>query len=332
MSKKYLNYICFLQVIGPIFVILGHSLNGFDNYDGLWRVFSKNWIYIFHMPLFFFISGYLLSYNGWLGKKSYSQFVKNKFNRLIIPYLFWNILFLIPKFLGQNFLTDNVNLSLGFFLNLIVTPRQNIWGHTWFLACLFLFYLATPIWKYIIDDLRANKLIMFIFFAIMLYILPIKTQIFCLNDIHKEILFFGIGAIIGLISENELKHFFKFNWFAIFILAIVTSMIRLFILDINEIDFVPAFFIIFCLFGVPLKFKFNTKDTTLLSKYSFTIYILHWPIMLSTRILLYQISHLNMYLVITLMVIFGYFIPLTICLIKKKLNFNNRFISYLLAI
>lgn len=330
--KKYINYICFLQVVGPIFVILGHSLNGFDNYSGLWRIFSKDWIYLFHMPLFFFVSGYLLSYNNWLGEKSYTEFIKGKFNRLIIPYLFWNILFFIPKFFGQSFLLDNVNFSFSYFLNIIITPRQNIWGHTWFLACLFLFYLATPIWKYIVNDLKINKLIIFFVFAILLYILPIKTQILTLNDIHKEIFFFGTGAIIGMIPEKEFKHFFKLHWFTVFGLAIITSISRLFFIKINELDFIPAFFIILCLVGIFLKFDINDRYIISLSKYSFTIYILHWPVMLLTRIVLYQILHVNEYIVMLFMIILGYFVPLIVCYLKKKFNVQNKLSIYLLAI
>ena len=331
-NKKYLNYICFLQVVGPIFVILGHSLNGFDNYEGWWRIFSKDWIYLFHMPLFFFISGYLLSHNGWLHNRTYSQFMKKKFERLLIPYILWNLLFLIPKFIVQSFLVDKVNISLSYFLYIIITPRQNIWGHTWFLACLFLFYLATPIWKKIIDGLKIKKIITFLLLSILLYVLPIKIQVFCLNDIHKEVFFFGIGAIIGLISEENFKRFFKSNWYLILCLALVTSIIRLFILNITEINFIPAFFIILCLIGIPIKFDLNDKYLILFSKYSFTIYILHWPVMLSTRILLYQILNLNMYFVILLMTILGYFVPLVICYLKEKFKIENKLIKYMLAL
>lgn len=62
-TKPLLSYIAFLQLIGPIFVILRHSLNGFDVHSGWWYVCTKEWIYLFHMLLFFMISGYLLLFN-----------------------------------------------------------------------------------------------------------------------------------------------------------------------------------------------------------------------------------------------------------------------------
>lgn len=66
--------------IAILSVILGHMGN--INVD---RV-----VYVFHMPLFFLISGYFLS-----SKDIYISFVKRKFKSLIIPYLFSCLLIII---------------------------------------------------------------------------------------------------------------------------------------------------------------------------------------------------------------------------------------------
>ena len=54
---KQLCDILFLQTFGIILVVLGHSFYQFPSDTPFIR-----WIYGFHMPLFFFISGYLLKY------------------------------------------------------------------------------------------------------------------------------------------------------------------------------------------------------------------------------------------------------------------------------
>ena len=51
--------VSFLQAFGIILVVIGHSYYG--NTEGLW---TYAWIYSFHMPLFMFISGYLLQYGA----------------------------------------------------------------------------------------------------------------------------------------------------------------------------------------------------------------------------------------------------------------------------
>ncbi len=53
-TKPLLSYIAFLQLIGPIFVVLGHSLNGFDVQSGWWYVCTKEWIlFVSHAPVFY---------------------------------------------------------------------------------------------------------------------------------------------------------------------------------------------------------------------------------------------------------------------------------------
>lgn len=50
--------IYFLQTLGIILVVVGHAF--FNRGEDI----VCQWIYTFHMPLFFFISGYLLEYTS----------------------------------------------------------------------------------------------------------------------------------------------------------------------------------------------------------------------------------------------------------------------------
>ena len=74
-AKKQLDYIDIAKGLGMLFVIWGHIKHG-----GLTPAF----IYSFHMPLFFFISGMLfnpLKYDKFL------PFVKSRVKRLLVPYV-----------------------------------------------------------------------------------------------------------------------------------------------------------------------------------------------------------------------------------------------------
>ena len=73
------NRIEFLDIskgIGIILVVLGHSLNTID--------LPGRWIYSFHMPFFFYISGVLLS------GSTTTHFISKKFKQIIFcnRYLF----------------------------------------------------------------------------------------------------------------------------------------------------------------------------------------------------------------------------------------------------
>lgn len=79
-----------------ILMVIGHS--GCPAY-------LHDWIYLFHMPCFFLISGYLLNDRN-IENLGYG--IKKRFKNLWYPYVKWSILFL---------LLHNVFYSWGFYLN-----------------------------------------------------------------------------------------------------------------------------------------------------------------------------------------------------------------------
>ena len=83
-ASKCINYnekrdinIDICRGIGILLVILGHQ---FQNWD---LTYLMQFIYSFHMPLLFIISGIFLKKEG-----KFSDFAKNKAKRLLIPYIF----------------------------------------------------------------------------------------------------------------------------------------------------------------------------------------------------------------------------------------------------
>ncbi len=123
MSKR-IEYIDIARGIGILLVVLGH--NDFS----LVSPFAYKVIYSFHMPLFFFLSGYFL--NPTIGIWS---FFKKRFNSLIKPY--WFTIFLIYlgslSFGKMGFQTVLVRI----LKSLYGTGRYIDWVQLWFLPHLF---------------------------------------------------------------------------------------------------------------------------------------------------------------------------------------------------
>ncbi|MDO5558741.1 MAG: acyltransferase [Oscillospiraceae bacterium] len=319
MKKENIEYISFLQFVGPIFVILGHSLNGIDT-NGAWYVFSKQWIYIFHMPLFFMISGYLLAHNGWLNNKSYKEFIKARFIRLILPYLVWNLLFIVPKMIFKSYLNDSIQFDAGFIIKVLITPRQNIWGHTWFLVGLFIVYLFTPLWCYYFKNITIKKIALFGCIGILLYICPLKSEVMCISDLHKDLLFFWIGCSLGKVDEDKIEQRLRIYLSISIIGSLIFSVVYLFYYKMDWFKFIPCTFILSSLFLIGFKIKNNPGLINNLSKRSFGIYIMHWPVMLSCRIALLQIFKLNTTVTVIIMIIAGYIVPNTLIDILKHIK------------
>ena len=126
-KKERLVYIDQMKGIAILLVIMGHLIGPNAGYNA---VFS--FIYSFHMPIFFIISGYLGYKTTKIDSfKTYGIFLKKKFIVLVIPFLFWNLIaekyFLrtvwhIP---ALNDLTDAVLL----------------WNRLWFLKMLFIIFV-----------------------------------------------------------------------------------------------------------------------------------------------------------------------------------------------
>ena len=330
---RRLKYISLFQVIGPILVILGHSLNGINITSGIWYSLTKEWIYIFHMPLFFMISGYLLSFKGFEDTKGYLGFIRQKFNRLLLPYLIWNIIGFIPKLLMQQITPDTVELSRLQIIKCLFYPRQTIWGHTWFLVALFLLCAIAPLWKKIFCSKSITAKIIIIILSTILYCMPIGTEFLCISDLHKDILFFALGCWLGTSPVENLKILFVGKRFTLTILSFVLSVTFVVLwLPLYHLQFIPCIAILITILSYGLSIKNIPSFCEQLSFNSFGIYILHWPVMIVTRTICFALN-LNNVITIIIMILSGFIIPNLIIYILKKLRLNKiKFINVLLGV
>ncbi|MEG6615950.1 acyltransferase family protein [Peptococcaceae bacterium 1198_IL3148] len=91
-------------------------------------------IYSFHMPLFFFISGYLFKQNN----RTLKQYVQRKVNSLLIPYFFFAVMS-IPFGILLDFVYQNEINPLLMFMHFFFLSGSVGWNAPlWFLIVLFL--------------------------------------------------------------------------------------------------------------------------------------------------------------------------------------------------
>ena len=131
----YLLNVDILKAIGMLFVIAGHAF-GYKNDFSLY-------IHAFHVPIFFFVSGYL--FHLYKAKK----FCLSKFKRLILPYLGYGLAnFLICILIIKNFDIMKYIKSFCLYNN---EPSIPVAGALWFLTALFfanvLFFISIRILK-----------------------------------------------------------------------------------------------------------------------------------------------------------------------------------------
>ena len=112
------------------------------------------------VPLFFFISGFLFFKKvenfGWV---EYKNKIKNRVKRLLVPYLLWNIIVIVLKYIFYKIGLEKADYlfedGLRWVYHIIWRPI-NI--QLWFVRDLFLVVLMSPIVYFLIKRLKVFSL------------------------------------------------------------------------------------------------------------------------------------------------------------------------------
>lgn len=134
LTSKRVGWIDALRAFAIILVIIGHA----NKVPGL----LKNIIYSFHVPLFFFLAGYLFH---WEKYEDLSSFVQAKFKQYMIPYFALGLVNLILNAIreslsmsGKELLISTIKHFLWLIYSYSTAQKMPNCTPLWFLPCLFL--------------------------------------------------------------------------------------------------------------------------------------------------------------------------------------------------
>lgn len=127
--------------IGILLVVVGHVLRGLVNSSILsgsgFEGFLDRWIYSFHMPLFFFISGMFADHSA---RRTAGVYVLDKMKVVLYPYLVWSLLQgLVQWKLSAH---TNANTTLSDLITILYRPPAQFWFLyiLFFVMLIFLFF------------------------------------------------------------------------------------------------------------------------------------------------------------------------------------------------
>lgn len=176
-----------LKGIGILFVIIGH----------IQEYIPRNfliYLYSFHMPLFFYISGYL--YKEQYEELNSKEYIKKRAKQLIYPYITLGLVNLLWIIIKDHNLIEIKKFILSFLYSNYIFEINYV-GAIWFLLCLF----NVEVIYYLIRKSKVNKytsiviIILFIigiiYTKIAIYRLP-----FWLDITLFALLFYHLGYII----------------------------------------------------------------------------------------------------------------------------------------
>ena len=322
--KSRILWIDYLKAFACILVVIGHLLQSFQKagIDPYVSVTSFiNWfIYLFHMPLFIAISGYLY----FKGKQpqnyiDYKKFALKKIINLLVPYFVFYLLFI-----GINIVfSQSVNNPMG--LNELIGIINNPIAPYWYLYALVSIFIFIPLLEKICNN--NEKIICTILFLLKLLSFIIKTQIYIIDSIMNFGIYFYIGKFIANKENNKVDNTIQAigNLILYIIFALVYSYNQVNISFIGEI-----IRFIFAVLGIIVFVKIfrnvnKSKFLDTIKEYTFQIYLLHTIFAAGIRIILLKLGIDNYFIHFTVGFIFSLYIPVIISIVSNKIKYTNIF-------
>ena len=202
-QKKHWPQVVTLYVLGIALVLIGHSHSSNRSaYEGTLLFYTVFFIYTFHMPLFFFLAGFLFQNSDALQRRGCGPWLGAKALRLLVPYGFWTLLALVPKYYLEH--GGLGGLTPGFVLRTFIMPRSNIWGHFWFIPVLFFAYAIFGAVRTLARRVP-DRILLPVLAAASLgaYFLPVRTDLFGLADLKGALVFFAFGMLFRAYFPTE---------------------------------------------------------------------------------------------------------------------------------
>ena len=221
---------------GIIAVMLGHIFLGSAEEN-----IPRYLIYAFHMPLFFFVSGYLLNTEK-LGTLSLSQYIR-KYAKRMLGWWFvaWVVYTVSVNLMYSGRVIADYESTLHFIIRNIIYP----WGHLWFVPGLF----VTITFAYCINRfLRLNKdkmIALLLFISLVQMILSYSGVLPNTSVIrYHNLLFFSLGIVCKRLIISEI-------WGVVPLYFLVLLMTKYFVVDDDNLSMCNfAALLGFIIFGI----------------------------------------------------------------------------------
>ena len=140
-NMPFHNYVSVAKGIGIILMVMGHTF---------FSAYGYAFIYMFHMPLFFFLSGYCFRKTH---LDDFRNYAKKRFSRIYIPFVKWGLIFLLLHniFFHLNIYNDTFGfgeevsqlygvsdyLKKTFLIFFCLSGNEQLLGGYWFLHTIF---------------------------------------------------------------------------------------------------------------------------------------------------------------------------------------------------
>lgn len=292
--------------IGIILVVVGHTNRGLASSVINWSQgfqLLDDWIYSFHMPLFFFLSGLFLIKAS---SKPYSLFLSDKIRTIVYPYLIWSaITILLKSALGS---AVNNPRSIGDLPLIFYAPVEQYW----FLYVLFVgIVLLGALYR---SGLNPWFVVLL---ACIALVLPFTWSWGVLYQVRTYAIYLALGAALGI------------RWFRFasqhYLAAIIVIGFSIPLLSQAEPFAAFAGISATIALAILASEAWIGQILSALGRYSLEIYVSHSFFSASIRMGLLRYGIDSPPLHIAIGILFGLLLPIMFSLVLQRLGFRYGF-------
>lgn len=316
--KKDNQLMALLSVWGILLVVLGHS--GFEEPEiqqNLGRL--HGWIYSFHMPLFFMISGYLFS----LTNKSFvdiqlGNFIQKKVLRLLVPYVTIGSIVYLIKFAFSSLSHASRDFTIGNFFYMFIAPSNpnSTMGYLWYIVTLFVVFAIVVLLNKLRIDMKKPLwcLVLILVFLALDSCMP-KVVLFNLNAVIHYMPAFLMGILFKKYEDSILTFINRGGYLNLLIVSLLTIVLTIYRLPVPSsciwvVRFLAGVWMSISLCSIILRSSKISGFLLPFSKYTYSIYLLSWFGQYAAKVLLINILHLHWSIAVVAMFICGIVVPL----------------------
>lgn len=233
MTKRIL-WIDYAKCFGIILVVLGHALQGvlvsrnLSNTSGI--VVMRDFVYGFHMPMYFILSGIFAE--RW-GNRTVKVAISQKIRTIVIPYFVWTIITGSAMQLVSKYTNNGLGIK-----NVILSPIIPF-SEYWFLYTLFFIFIL----YLFLNKINIPKKYILLLSVILLGLSSYLGDVKILGGISKYFVYFILGTylrkgipyirstrfvyiVIGMVMVNMIYlSKFELDDFQLVVIKLITAVI-----------------------------------------------------------------------------------------------------------
>lgn len=312
---NFVKFVAYLQIIGIILVVLGHSFHEYPDGRMGDSVLILKMLQSFRMPLFIFVSGFLMVYASFRknGAKGFAPFVRSKLKRLLLPYFVLTLITFVPRTFMSGIADDALELTWESLAGSIIHSDRQVIVYYWFIQASFVLLIFSYGWLSLSRHwgIREDRAYwsLFVLFLIMQLFPGYMPKIWALDKIFLYAVFFGGGMLYARYFEDVDKVIPWTKWWFFLsnlgVWIIITPLLR-------STDFVS----VSSIFGVMMsisaaKWLVERKLTFLdhLMGANYIIFLLSWYVNVVTQQVLSHYTSFPWWVYTLLSLVCGIYIP-----------------------